>query len=80
MTTYRVRIIPGTARRWIKRNLWRLVLSLLLFTAGAVILRLVAATRAVPWAMGGEIVPASACWVLAARVAAGEQEPRGRKR
>ena len=71
MTTSKVRVIPGTARRWIKRNLWRLVLSLLLFAAGAIILAAVSATREVPWAMGGEIVPASICWVLAARVAAG---------
>ena len=78
MTTYKVRVIPGTARRWIKRNLWRLVLSLLLFVAGAVILRLVGQTRTESWALGGEIIPAAACWVLAARVAAGEQNPNRR--
>lgn len=75
MTTYRQRIITGTARRWIKRNLWRLLYAGGWATLGIVIREAVAATRPEHWVMGSEMFPMAVCFILAVRVALGEKNP-----
>ena len=73
------RVQPGYARRWIRRNWWRALAMAGWIAAGILIRAAAAATRPEAWPMGGEIVPAAACWVMAARVAAGEAGARTRK-
>lgn len=73
------RIEPGLARRWIRRNWWRLAASGCWMAAGIRIRAAVAATRPEAWPIGGEIVPMAAFWALAAAVALGEISPRKRR-
>lgn len=70
------RIEPGLARRWIRRNWWRLAASACWVTAGIRIRAAVAAGRPESWPIGGEIIPMAACWALAAAVALGERKVR----
>lgn len=72
------RIEPGLARRWIRRNWWRGIASGCWMAAGIRIRAAVAATRPENWPVGGEIIPAAACWALAAAVALGERQARKR--
>lgn len=72
------RIEPGLARRWIRRNWWRLAASGCWMAAGIRIRAAVAVTRPESWPVGGEIIPMAACWALAAAVALGERQARKR--
>ena len=72
------RIEPGLARRWIRRNWWRVIGSGCWMAAGLWIRTAVAATRPEAWPIGGEIIPMAACWALAAAVALGERPARKR--
>lgn len=73
-----VRVEPGYARRWIRRNWWRCLACAGWVTAGILIRASVAGLRPERWPVGGEIIPAAACWVIAALVALGEQSARKR--
>lgn len=73
------RIEPGLARRWIRRNWWRVIGSGCWMAAGLWIRAAVAATRPEAWPIGGEIVPMAACWAIAAAAALGEASPRKRR-
>jgi len=78
MTT-NIRITPGYARRWIKRN-WYKALSFAGWLAAGILIRAgVAAGRPESWPVGGEIIPAAACWVMAGRVALGECPAKTRR-
>lgn len=72
------RVQPGYARRWIRRNWWRCLAFPAWLTAGIWIRAAVAAGRPESWPVGGEIIPAAACWTLAAAVALGERPARKR--
>ena len=76
MTAYRPRVTPGYAKRWIKRNWWRCIACAGLVAAGILIRAAVAAGRPESWPVGGEIIPAAACWVMALRVALSEKKVR----
>lgn len=78
MTTYK-RITPGYARRWIKRNWWRMLACAVLIAAGILIRAAVAAGRPESWPVGGEIVPCAICWALAVCVALGENPAKTRR-
>lgn len=79
MTTYKVRVIPGTARRWIKRNWHRMLYSIGWAAAGIAIREAVAATRTEHWHMGSEMFPMAICFIIAVRVAMGEKSPDRRR-
>ncbi len=73
-----VRIEPGYARRWVRRN-WAKSLYALGWAALAILIReSVAATRAEHWHVGSEIVPCVICWAMAVRCSLGEVSARKR--
>lgn len=75
MMTYK-RITPGYARRWIRRNLWRVMACGGWIAAGILIRAAVAAGRPESWPVGGEIIPCAVCWALALLLALGETKVR----
>ena len=75
----KMHIEKGYARRWIRRNWWRALAMAGWIAAGILIRAAAAATRPEDWPVGGEIVPAVACWVMAAILAMGEVSPRKRR-
>lgn len=78
MTTYK-RITPGYARRWIKRNWWRMLACAGWIAAGVILRAAVAAGRPESWPVGGEIIPCAVCWALAVCVALGERPAKTRR-
>ena len=74
-----LRVEPGYARRWIRRNWWRCLASAGWAAAGIGIRAAVAAGRPESWPVGGEIVPMAVCFTLAVLVALGEDGARKRK-
>jgi len=74
----RLVVEPGYARRWLRRNLVRMLLAVACVAAGITIREGVAATRAERWIVGSEIIPATIFWLAGARLALGEISPRKR--
>ena len=76
MTTCKLHVTPGYARRWFKRNWCKAVAFTVWLGAGILIRETVAATRAESWQVGSEIIPAGICWFMALRVALSEKRVR----
>lgn len=73
-----IRMEPGYARRWVRRNWAKALYAAGWITAGIIIREAVAATRPEHWVIGSEIIPAVLCWVIGIRCALGETSPRKR--
>lgn len=69
----KIRIVPGYARLWFRRNWWRAFACAGWIAAGMIIRHAVASTRLESWPIGGEIIPMAICWGFALCVALGER-------